>query len=110
METIPPMYWMILIAVVTIFVCLILYYVAMLFKESSETVSEVKEIVRESKGIIKNVEKIVEESTEIVGATKRTTLMVEGTVVELKEHIIQPIKKIGGVFSMAASFLEGFKK
>ncbi len=110
METIPPIYWMVLIAVITVFVCLILYYVAMLFKETSETVSEVRNIVKESKGIIKNVEKIMEESTEIVGAAKRTTLMVENTVGEVKEQVVQPIKKIGGIFSMVASFFEGMKK
>ena len=103
METIPPIYWMILISVLAVFVCMILYYVAMLFKETSETVSEVKEIVRESKGMIKNIE-------EIVGAVKRTTLVIEGTVSEAKEHIMQPIKKIGGIFSMAAGFFDGLKK
>jgi hypothetical protein len=110
MDTIPPMYWMILIAFFTIFVCLILYYIAMLFKETSQTVSEVKEIVRESKGMVKNIEKILEESTEIVGAAKRTTLMVEDTVMEAKEYIILPIKKIGGILSMAAGFFDGLKK
>ena len=110
METIPAIYWMVLIAVVTIFICLILYYVAMLFKETSETVGETKKIIKESRGMIKNIEKITEESTEIVGAAKRTTLMLEDTVAELKEHVIQPIKKIGGIFSTASSFLEGLKK
>lgn len=110
METIPPMYWMILIAVVTIFICLILYYVAMLFKETSETVAETKKIIRDSKGMIKNIEKILEESTEIVGSAKRTTLMVENTTTELKEHLIQPIKKVGGALTMVTSFLDGFKK
>ncbi len=101
---------MILIAVIAIFLCMILYYIAMLFKETSETVSEVKHIVKDSKGMIKNVEKILEETTEIVAAAKRSTLMVETTVNEAKEHIIEPIKKIGGVFSMISGFFEGFKK
>ncbi len=110
MDTIPPMYWMILIAFVTIFICLILYYVAMLFKETSQTVSEVKKIVRDSSGMVKNIEKILEESTEIVSATKRTTLMLENTATEIKDHIIQPVKKIGGVLSMFSGFFDGLKK
>ncbi len=101
---------MIVIGFLALFFCLILYYIAMLFKETSETVSEVKDIVKESKGMVKNVEKILEESSEIVGAAKRTTLMIEDTTSEVKEHVIQPIKKIGGVFSMIAGFAEGFKK
>ena len=101
---------MIVIGFLALFFCLILYYIAMLFKETSETVSEVKNIVKESKGMVKNIEKILEESTEIVGAAKRTTLMVENTATEVKEYIIQPVKKIGGVFSMIAGFAEGFKK
>jgi methyl-accepting chemotaxis protein len=110
METIPPIYWMIVIGFLALFFCLILYYIAMLFKETSETVSAVKSIVKESKGMVKNVEKILEESTEIVAAAKRTTLMVENTATEIKEYVIQPIKKIGGVFSMISGFAEGFKK
>ena len=110
METIPPIYWMILLSVLAIFFCLILYYVAMLFKETSETVAEVKEIVKESKGMIKNIEKILEESTEIVSAAKRTTLMVEGTINEAKDMIIQPIRKIGGLLSMIGGFFDGWKK
>lgn len=110
METIPPVFWMILISVLAVFFCLILYYIAMLFKETSETVKEVKYVVKESKGMVKNVEKILEESSEIVSAVKRATIMVEGTISELKEHIIEPVKKIGGVFSMVGSFFEGFKK
>ncbi len=82
----------------------------MLFKETSQTVSEVKNIIKESRGMVKNIEKILEESTEIVSATKRTTLMVESTAKEVKENIIQPIKKIGGVFSTVASFVDGIKK
>jgi predicted PurR-regulated permease PerM len=110
METIPPLFWMILLTFLAIFFCLILYYIAMLFKETSQTVAEVKTIVKESRGMIKNVEKILEESSEIVSAAKRTTLMIENTASEMKEHIIQPIKKIGGIFSMVAGFFDGFKK
>jgi len=110
METIPPVFWMILISFVTVFFCLILYYIAMLFKETSQTVAEVKGIVKESKGMIKNIEKILDESSEIVGAAKRTTLMIEGTIGEVKDHIIEPVKKIGGVFSMISGFFDGFKK
>lgn len=110
METIPPLFWMILLTFLAIFFCLILYYIAMLFKETSQTVAEVKIIVKESRGMIKNVEKILEESSEIVSATKRTTLMIENTASEVKEHIIQPIKTIGEIFSMVAGFFDGFKK
>ncbi len=110
METIPPIYWMILISVLAVFFCMILYYIAMLFKETSETVSATKEIVKESKGMVKNIEKILEESTEIVASAKRTTLMVEKTIDETKVLIIEPVKKIGGVFSMISGFFDGIKK
>jgi uncharacterized protein YoxC len=110
MDTIPPVFWMIIIAFVTIFFCLILYYIAMLFKETSQTVSEVKKVVRDSRGMIKNIEKIVEETTEIIGAVKRTTLMIENTAGEVKEQIITPIKRVGGILASVAGFLGSFRK
>lgn len=109
METIPAIYWMILIGVVTGFICLILYYIAMLLKETKETVTEAKYIVRESKGLVKHANKMLEEATEIVGIAKKGVIALESIVHEVKDQIIKPIRSIGNVFSTFSSLLEGFK-
>lgn len=110
MDTIPPVYWMVLISVVSVFICLILYYIAMLVKETTNTMVEVKEVVRETRDTITKTNKILDESTEVLASAKRTTLMIESSVSELNQSIVQPVKRIGSIISSVSNFVEGFKK
>lgn len=95
METIPSVYWMIIIGIVVAFICLVLYQFAMLLKESKDTVKETRDILAEA-------QKAIESANEIL-----TT--VKGTVTEVNNAIIGPIRKISSVLGVVGSFVEGMK-
>ncbi len=96
METIPAIYWMIIIGVLTIFMCFVLYQLAMLLKESKNTIVEVKQIVN-------GISPLLEDATEIVGTIKNT-------VSEVSILVINPARKISSVLSIVSGFLEGVTK
>lgn len=81
METIPPIYWMIVIAATVIMICFVLYELGMLLKDSRKT--------------LQNVEGI--------------TSTVKGTVEEVNSAIIQPIRGIGSGISAVSGFVAGLK-
>lgn len=88
METIPPIFWMIIVTVLTGLVSFILYEIGMFVKESRNT--------------LKNVEKITEDASLVLSD-------VRGTVEEISETIIQPIRGIGSGLSLISGFLSGLK-
>ncbi len=81
METIPSIYWMIVIAAIAILICFVLYQLGMLLKDSRRT--------------LQNVEGI--------------TSTVKGTVEEVNETIIKPIRGIGTGISAVSGFVSGLK-
>ncbi len=103
METIPSIYWMIIISIITGFLCLIFYYLAMLLKESKETVIEVRETVKKSN-------QIMDEANEIIRTAKKAVNIAENIVKEVETQIIFPVRTIGGIFQTISGFLEGWKK
>ena len=78
---IPPVYWMIVIAAIVVMVCFVLYELGMLLKDSRKT--------------LHNVEGI--------------TSTVKGTVEEVNESIIKPIRGIGSGISAVSGFVSGLK-
>lgn len=81
MQTIPPVYWMIVIAAIAVLICFVLYELGMLIKDSRKT--------------LQNVEGI--------------TSTVKNTVEEVNETIIQPIRGIGSGISAVSGFISGLK-
>jgi len=79
MQTIPPVYWMIVVAAIAILICFVLYELGMLIKDSRKT--------------LQNVEGI--------------TSTVKNTVEEVNETIIQPIRGIGSGISAVSGFISG---
>jgi len=104
---IPAVFWMVIISVVTAFVCFILYYVAIVMKQTAGTIGETKEVVKSSN-------KLIAESTEIVTDLKDSAKMLKGAMQDVSESIIPPIKKIGTFLNTVTSLLDGvtgfFKK
>ena len=88
METIPPVFWMVIVSLLTILLSFILYEIGMLIKESRNT--------------LKNLENITSDTSKMVSTVK-------GTVDEVNEAIIQPIRGIGAGVSAISGFLSGLK-
>lgn len=100
METIPPIFWMIIIVVGVGFGSLVLYEIAMLIKES-------KEAVRDSRTIIVESQKTVEKANNMLDEVQEIVINVKDTVSEISSTIISPVRKIGGMLTVASSFVEG---
>lgn len=103
MSEIPAVYWMIIFGAVTFMICFVLYYVAMLLKESKDAVGDSRKIIQGMEGTMKQVDLILAD----VQATIST---VRGTIDEVNEGIIQPIKNVGSAISAVSGFVSGMKK
>lgn len=103
METIPSVYWMIIIGFVVFMICLVLYYLAMLIKETRDVVSD-------TRPLLKSTQQILDQSTVVVADVQKSVAMLKGTVEELNDAILIPIRKIGTTISMVSDFLTGLKK
>jgi hypothetical protein len=103
MSNIPPIYWMIIIGFITFMFGLVLYYLAMLIRES-------KDAVADSRKIIQNTEEILKQATLIVNDLQESVSVVKGTVLQINEAILVPIKKIGSTISVVGDFFTGLKK
>ncbi len=100
MDTIPSIFWMIIIALLTGFICFVLYQLAMLLKESKNAVSETKKIVVDAQETLKTLNGIINDVEEMVGTIK-------GTVYQVNDAIIVPIRKITSIVGVASGFIEG---
>jgi hypothetical protein len=90
MEQIPSLYWMITIGVVAFFVCLVLLYIALLFKESTDLVKESRDILKTGKESILKLARIIED-------LESTVSMARNTVSEITSKVLVPFKAISGI-------------
>jgi uncharacterized protein YoxC len=95
-DTIPSIYWMIIIGVPVIFFTFILYQLGMLIKDTREVIVETKET-------LKKTNEIIDDAQEIVNTAR-------ATVEEINTAIVTPVRAIGGVLSNVFSFIQGLKK
>lgn len=102
-NAIPAVFWMIVISVVSGMFTLILYYVAMLVRESTSTLREVQGTIRDSREILQGAKKIVEDSSEIVSVVKGSVGNLKTTLDEFNTMLLVPIRSI-------SSFISGFLK
>jgi len=93
MEGIPSIYWMILIGILTGFICFVLYQLAMLLSDS-------RSVVRDTDETVKELNKVVKDVNEIVGTVK-------GTVYQVNDAILIPLKRISTVLSVVSGISEG---
>ncbi len=100
METIPAMYWMVIIGVLVGFICFVLYQVAMLLKESKHAVMDSRKILQEAVKTVDMANVLLVDATEIVSTAK-------STVNEVNNAIIGPIRRISSLLSVVSGFAEG---
>lgn len=103
MAEISPIYWMIIIGAVVLMFCFVLYYIAMLLKES-------RDVVRDSRAIIQNADEIMKQSLLIVSDVQESVSMLKGTVATINESVVAPIKRIGNIITMVGDFVDGLKR
>lgn len=96
MDTIPSVYWMVIITVLVGFVCFVLYQLGVLLMESKNTVVEARKA-------ISKLNPLLDDATDIVATAK-------DTVYEVNKLIIRPVRKISSVLSVASGFMEGITK
>ena len=88
---------MIIFGFISSFICLVLFYLALLLKESKDTIKESKEILQNSKGSLLKLGKMIEE-------LEGTVSIARGTVEEISNGILKPIRALSGfVGSMGAT-------
>ena len=100
METIPPIYWMIVVGVVVIFFCFILYEVALFIRESRKAVQDSRKVILEAEKTVDTVNMLLVDVTDIVSTVK-------GTIYEINGAIVAPVRKISSLLSVVSGFTEG---
>lgn len=100
MESIPSLFWMIIIGLFTGFICFVLYHLAMLLRESRNAVSETKKIVIDAGETLKTVNSIVNDINEVIGTVK-------GTVYQVNNAVLIPLRKITSIMGIASGFIDG---
>jgi hypothetical protein len=95
-ETIPSIYWMIIIAVPVAFLTFIFFELGMLLKDSRNVVVEAKET-------LKKTNKVLDDAQEIVNTVK-------STVNEVNQAVVTPIRTIGSVLASITGFIQGLKR
>jgi len=98
MQEIPATYWMIIIGVIAIFICLVLFYLILLIRESREAVKESKEVLRNSKNSILRIERITEN-------LEATTDMARATMEEISTKVLTPFRTIAGFMNTIGDFV-----
>ena len=96
LETIPAIYWMIIIGLPVAFFTFILFQLGMLIKDSRGVITESKETITKANIILEDVQ-------QMVSTTK-------STVNEINETVIQPVRGIAGTISVITGFVNGLKK
>ncbi len=91
MQEIPSVFWMVIISVVTIFICFVLYHLAMLLKESKTTVMQLQKTVNEINGITSNLSGIV------------------NSIITPMSQIVGVVQRVSSAFSVASGIVDGFK-
>jgi len=96
---IPAWFWMVVIAWLAALAGLILFYIAMVMKETASTIAETREVVKSSN-------KLVAESTEIVADLKDSAKLLSTAMKDVSESILPPIKRIGVLLNSITSILD----
>ncbi len=102
MQGIPVWFWMVIITGLSIMLVLVLYYLAMLLKESMYTVREVRNTIINLQDVFESVREIAEKAKGIVSK-------VSGTVDSISESILKPISAISGTLMAFKGFFGGKK-
>ena len=102
-ETIPSIYWMIIIVIPVGFFTFILYQLGMVIKDSRGVVQNSTKILEETNITLIKTNTILDDVQTIVSTTK-------GTVEEVNSAVIVPVRQISGILSTLTAFISRIKK
>ena len=91
MEEIPAIFWMLIVGILVVFVCYVLYQLAMLLKESRDSVKGVNKAVED-------INSIVSEVNGVIDSVKTPVLQITGA-----------FRGVSAVASVISGIIEGFK-
>jgi len=91
MEEIPAIFWMIIVGILVVFVCYVLYQLAMLLKESRDSIKGVNKA-------LEDINNIVSEIDGIINIVKTPVLQITGA-----------LHGISTVASVISGIVDGFK-
>ncbi|MBP5204225.1 hypothetical protein J6Z48_01115 [bacterium] len=116
METIPAVFWMIVVLGVAIMLCLVLYHLAMLIKEAKNTVIQTNKVIEETKVTVNRTNEILTDTKDIVADAKDmvsdardivTTAKVTSNAVSTT--VMEPVREIGSTLSAISSFISAIR-
>ncbi len=93
METIPAIYWMIVIGVIAAMICIVLLFIALFINDSRKAIKKSVTLMDDASRSLKQVEDILSN--------------VQSTIQEVSNAILVPIRKIQSGISVAMGFVDG---
>jgi hypothetical protein len=116
---IPALFWMVIISILTFFLAMIFYYLAMLLKESqgamsdarvtivktNDVLDESKEVIILTRATMENLQTTTDALSESVDSITKS---VKVSVDEINTAVVIPAKQIGSYLQMASGLLQGF--
>jgi hypothetical protein len=101
MDEIPSWFWMVIISGLSGMFGMILFYTAMLLRESTFTVKEARFILKESRALILSAKEAFKKINGMLN-------MVQDTIEKVSTYIIQPFQLISGFLDKIKSKVPGF--
>lgn len=101
MEEIPVLFWMVIVAGLSGMLGLIMYYAAMLLRETTLTIKELKYVIVEFHDILDSAKMLMEKVSRVVET-------VSSTVQSVSESILQPLAVVGSWVTAVKSAVSRF--
>jgi cell division protein FtsB len=99
---IPALFWMVIITGLSSLLGLILFYCAMLLKDTRSTVQELTKTVAKSN-------KLLDEVDDVVITAKESVSLLKDTATEINRSVVAPVRSLGSVLHTLSGFVEGFR-
>lgn len=102
-DTIPAIYWMVIIGIPVGFFTFILYQLGMIIKDSREVVRTSSKLLKETEVTVSKANLILDDVQEMISTTK-------STVNEINKTVIIPVRGIAQAVTAASAFVSGLRK
>lgn len=108
MEEVPYWFWMIIVTGLAGMLGLIMYYTAMLLRETTSTVHEFKYVMMEMHDVIDGLKGLLERLNRIADKASATVETVLSTIDTISNSIVKPVVAIGATLSSVKAIVERY--